>query len=155
MNQDGIGFRQLDFKNHALVALLSSVMSPAEGDNLKDRISSRGEEALSEVAQALLDNPVFSQVLQSAFGAREAAGQVTAQAMRNVGFATQADLERLERRVRSISDRIEAVEDRLDSIGTSASKSKAAGSATKSKATKSKTTKSKSTASKSTRSKTS
>ena len=143
-------FRQLDFRNHALVALLSSVMSPAEGDNLKDRISSRGEEALGEVAQALLENPVFSQILQSAFGAREAAGQVTAQAMRNVGFATQADLERLERRVRSISDRIEAVEDRLDTIATSATKpkSKSAGSSTKSK---SKSTKSKSTASKSTK----
>lgn len=135
-------------------------MTPPEGDNLKDRISSRGEEALSEVAQALLENPVFSQVLQSAFGAREAAGQVTAQAMRNVGFATQADLERLERRVRSISDRIEAVEDRLDSIGTSATKTKSSASSTKSKTTKSKTAKSKtakskSTGSKSTRSKTS
>ena len=129
-------------------------MTPAEGDNLKDRISSRGEEALSEVAQALLENPVFSQVLQSAFGAREAAGQVTAQAMRNVGFATQADLERLERRVRSISDRIEAVEDRLDSIGTVTSKSKPAAS-TKSKSTKPKTAKSKPSASKSSKSKTS
>lgn len=119
-------------------------MTPAEGDNLKDRISSRGEEALGEVAQALLENPVFSQILQSAFGAREAAGQVTAQAMRNVGFATQADLERLERRVRGISDRIEAVEDRLDALGTGSAKPKATKStATKSKSAKSKTAKSK------------
>lgn len=101
-------------------------MTPPDSDNFKDRISSKGEEALGEVAQALLENPVFSQILQSAFGAREAAGQVTAQAMRNVGFATQADLERLERRVRGISDRIEAVEDRLDALGTDASAAKSA-----------------------------
>lgn len=125
-------------------------MSDAESDNLKDRISSRGEEALGEVAQALLENPVFSQILQSAFGAREAAGQVTAQAMRNVGFATQADLERLERRVRGISDRIEAVEDRLDALGKAPAKSKSTASSSKSKSSKSsKSTKSKSTKSKS------
>lgn len=119
-------------------------MSAAESDNLKDRISSRGEEALGEVAQALLENPVFSQILQSAFGAREAAGQVTAQAMRNVGFATQADLERLERRVRGISDRIEAVEDRLDALGKAPAKSKSTAASTKTKSTKTKSTKSKS-----------
>jgi len=123
-------------------------MGTPESDNLKDRISSRGEEALGEVAQALLENPVFSQILQSAFGAREAAGQVTAQAMRNVGFATQADLERLERRVRGISDRIEAVEDRLDALGKAPAKSKGTASSTKSKSTKSKSAKSKPTKSK-------
>lgn len=121
-------------------------MSTPESDNLKDRISSRGEEALGEVAQALLENPVFSQILQSAFGAREAAGQVTAQAMRNVGFATQADLERLERRVRGISDRIEAVEDKLDALGKAPAKtkSKSTASSAKSKSAKSKSAKSKS-----------
>jgi septal ring factor EnvC (AmiA/AmiB activator) len=119
-------------------------VTPEQNDNLKDRISSRGEEALGEVAQALLENPVFSQILQSAFGAREAAGQVTAQAMRNVGFATQADLERLERRVRGISDRLEAVEDRLDALGKSSAKVKASTSATKAKSTKAKSAKPKS-----------
>jgi hypothetical protein len=120
-----------------------------QSDNLKDRISSRGEEALGEVAQALLENPVFSQILQSAFGAREAAGQVTAQAMRNVGFATQADLERLERRVRGISDRLEAVEDRLDALGKPSTEAKAGAAKTKAKSTKAKSTKAKSTKTKS------
>ena len=125
------------------------MMNAPENDNLKDRISSRGEEALGEVAQALLENPVFSQILQSAFGAREAAGQVTAQAMRNVGFATQADLERLERRVRGISDRIEAVEDRLDALGKTPAKAKSTSSSAKSKATKAKSAKPKTSKSKS------
>ena len=128
-------------------------MSAAEDDNLKgrvDRLSSKGEEALSDVAQALLENPVFSQILQSAFGAREAAGQVTAQAMRNVGFATQADLERLERRVRSLSSRIEKVEDRLDQIPTGSAATKAASKSSKSAAkAKKSTSKSKSTKTKS------
>lgn len=124
-------------------------MNPSESDDLKgrvDRLSSKGEEALSDVAQALLENPVFSQILQSAFGAREAAGQVTAQAMRNVGFATQADLERLERRVRSLSNRIEKVEDRLDQIPTgSAAKPKTSTKSSSKASSKSKSTKSKST----------
>jgi hypothetical protein len=86
------------------------------GEGLRDRISARGEEAIGEVAQILLENPLFNQALQAVFGAREIAAQATAQAMRNLNLPTSADVDRLGRRLRALSDRLDAVEDRLDEL---------------------------------------
>jgi hypothetical protein len=86
------------------------------GEGLRDRISARGEEAIGEVAQILLENPLFNQALQAVFGAREVATQATAQAMRNLNLPTSGDLDRLGRRLRALSDRLEAVEDKLDEL---------------------------------------
>lgn len=86
----------------------------AEG--LRGRLSSRSEEALGEVAQLLLDNPLLNQALQAAFGARDLATSATSQAMKNLNMGSAADIERLTRRLRSISDRLEAVEDQLDDL---------------------------------------
>ena len=83
---------------------------------VKDRISARGEEALGELAQTLLENPVFNQALQAAFGARDAAQQVAQQAFKNAGVASSADLDRIGRRLRSLSDRVEELEDRVDRL---------------------------------------
>jgi len=80
-------------------------------------IRARGEEAIGDLAQALLDNPVFSQALSGALGAGERAAQAQRSAMSAVGVPAAADLERLERRMRSLSDRLEEVEDRLDEMG--------------------------------------
>jgi chromosome segregation ATPase len=76
----------------------------------------RGEEALGDLAQALLDNPVFSQAMSTALGAGERAAQAQRSAMSAVGVPAVADLERLERRVRSLSGRLEAIEDRIDEL---------------------------------------
>ena len=80
-------------------------------------IRARGEEALGDLAEALLDNPVFSQALSSALGAGERAMQAQRSAMSAVGVPAAADLERLERRLRSLSSRLEEIEDRLDELG--------------------------------------
>ncbi len=85
-------------------------------DGIRGRLGSRGEDALSDVAQVLLDNPLLNQALQAAFGARDIASSATSQAMKGVGVGTAADVERLTRRLRSISDRLEAVEDNLDEL---------------------------------------
>jgi hypothetical protein len=90
------------------------------GEGLRGRLSARGEEALTEVAQALLDNPVFKQVLDRAFGARDAASTATAQAMKNLNLPSASEVDRLERRLRGISERLEAVEDRLDQLAAEA-----------------------------------
>jgi chromosome segregation ATPase len=76
----------------------------------------RGEEALGDLADALLDNPVFGEALSRALGAGERAVQAQRSAMSAVGVPAAADLERLERRLRSLSDRLEEVEDRLDEL---------------------------------------
>jgi hypothetical protein len=82
----------------------------------RERISARGEDALTDIAQLLADNPVLNQVLQAAFGARDIATSATGQALKNLNVASASDLDRLARRLRSISDRLEVVEDRLDGL---------------------------------------
>jgi len=90
------------------------------GEGLRGRLSARGEEALGEVAQALLDNPVFKQMLEAAFGARDAASNATAQALKNLNLPTASEVDRLARRLRALSERLEAVEDRLDELAADA-----------------------------------
>jgi hypothetical protein len=87
-----------------------------EGEGIRDRISSRGEGALVELAQYLVDNPWMNQALQVAFGARERASQAGAQAIRNLNLPSQNDVDRLARRLRAVSERLEAVEDSLDHL---------------------------------------
>ena len=91
-------------------------MDESGGEGLKDRVSSRGEDTLGDLAQALLDNPWFKQALEVAFEARERASQVGASAMRNLNVPTAGDVDRLGRRLRAVSERLEAVEDRLDEL---------------------------------------
>ena len=81
-------------------------------------LKARGEEALGEVAQALLENPLFSQALGRALGAGERAMAVQKSALGAIDVASAADVERVNRRVRSLSDRLEAVEDAFDELRT-------------------------------------
>jgi hypothetical protein len=85
-------------------------------DEASGGIRARGEEAIGEVAQALLENPLFSQALGRALGAGERAMQVQKQAMGALDVANAGDLDQLTRRIRSLSDRLERVEDSLDAI---------------------------------------
>jgi hypothetical protein len=78
---------------------------------------SRREDALGELGQFLLDNPWLNQALQVAFGARERASAAGASAMRNLNLPTAADVDRLARRLRAVSERLETVEDTLDQLG--------------------------------------
>lgn len=91
-------------------------MNETGGEGLKDRLSSRGEETLGELAQLLLDNPWFRQALDVAFEARERASQAGANAMRGLNVPTAADVDRLGRRLRAVSERLEGVEDKLDQL---------------------------------------
>jgi hypothetical protein len=94
------------------------VTTEAEGTEAsRDPVSSRSEDTLGEIADFLLDNPWFNQALQLALGARERASHAGAEVMRNVGVPTAADVDRLARRVRALSERLESVEDTLDALG--------------------------------------
>lgn len=77
-------------------------------------IRQRGEEAVGDLAQALLENPLFSQALGKALGAGERAAQAQRVALGALDVPSAADVERLSRRVRALSDRIEALEDAFD-----------------------------------------
>jgi hypothetical protein len=91
-------------------------MDEPGGEGIRDRITSRGEGALGELAQFLVDNPWLNQALQVAFGARERASQASASAIRNLNLPTGHDVDRLARRLRAVSERLEEVEDTLDRL---------------------------------------
>jgi len=91
-------------------------MDDTGGEGIRDRISSRGEGALGELAQLLVDNPWMNQALHLAFGARERASQAGASAIRNLNLPTGNDVDRLARRLRAVSERLEEVEDTLDRL---------------------------------------
>jgi hypothetical protein len=91
-------------------------MDESGGEGIRDRVSSRGEGALGELAQFLVENPWLNQALHVAFGARERASQAGANALRNLNLPTGDDVDRLARRLRAVSERLEAVEDTLDQL---------------------------------------
>ncbi|HEY5142149.1 MAG TPA: hypothetical protein VII98_01490 [Solirubrobacteraceae bacterium] len=86
------------------------------GDGLRERLSRQGEDALGRIAQDLLENPLVSGALSRAFEARERAGQAQEAAMGALNLPSAADLERLTRRVRSVAQRLEGIEDGVDRL---------------------------------------
>lgn len=87
---------------------------PEEG--LRERLSRQGEEALGKLAEELISNPVVNSALSHAFEAREKAVQAQEAAMGALNIPSAADMERLTRRLRSVSQRLEGIEDALDRI---------------------------------------
>jgi len=83
---------------------------------LRDRIQRQGEEAIGKVVGDLLENPLFTGALGRALEAREKANEAQAAAMSAFNVPSAADLSRLTRRVRSVGQRLEGVEDSLDRL---------------------------------------
>lgn len=83
---------------------------------LVDRLSRQSEDALGRIAEELATNPVVSGALSRAFGAREKAVQAQEAAMGMLNIPSAADVERITRRLRSVSQRLEAIEDTLDRL---------------------------------------
>lgn len=91
-------------------------MDESADEGLRDRLSARGTDALEDLAQTLLDNPWLKEALHVAFEARERASVAGAQAIRGLNLPTASDTDRLERRLRAVSERLESVEDALDAL---------------------------------------
>jgi len=83
-----------------------------DGESLR----ARSEQAIGEIAQALIDSPTLHNALQAAFGAREKALEAQQAAMSALNLPSAGDVERLERRLRSFSQRLEDVEEQLDDL---------------------------------------
>jgi CRP-like cAMP-binding protein len=88
----------------------------ADDRNLRERLSKQGEETLGKFAQELLENPLVTGAISRAFEAREKATQAQEVAMGALNLPSAADLERLTRRVRSVSQRLEGIEDGVDRL---------------------------------------
>ena len=88
----------------------------ASGETFRDRITRQGEDALGKLAQDLLENPLVTGAITRAFDAREKAVSAQETAMSALNLPSAADLERLTRRLRSVSQRLEGIEDGVDRL---------------------------------------
>jgi chromosome segregation ATPase len=88
----------------------------AATEGLRERLARQGEDALGKLAQDLLENPLVHGALARAFEAREKAAQAQEVAMGALNLPSAADLERLTRRVRSLAQRLEGIEDGVDRL---------------------------------------
>jgi chromosome segregation ATPase len=95
---------------------MSEQTENTEGDGLRERLQKQGEETLGQLAAQLLESPLVHKALAGAFDAREKATQAQEAAMGALNLPSAADLERLTRRVRSLSQRLEGIEDGVDKL---------------------------------------
>ena len=86
------------------------------GDGLRERLTRQGEDALGRLAQDLLENPLVNGAIARAFEAREKAAAAQEVAFGALNLPSAADIERLTRRVRSVSQRLEGIEDGVDRL---------------------------------------
>jgi hypothetical protein len=85
--------------------------------SLRERLSENTEDRLGKALSDLLENPLITGAIGRAFDAREKASQAQEVAMGALNIPSAADIERLTRRLRSVSHRLEGIEDgvhRLD-----------------------------------------
>jgi chromosome segregation ATPase len=92
------------------------VSEEGQDQGLRERLSRQGEEALGKIAEELVGNPMVSGALARALEARERAVQAQEAAMGALGIPSAADIERLTRRLRSVSQRLEGIEDAVDRL---------------------------------------
>ena len=85
-------------------------------DGFRERLTKQGEDALGRLAQDLLSNPLVSGAISRAFEARDQATKAQEVAFQTLNIPSAADLERLTRRVRSVSQRLEGIEDGVDRL---------------------------------------
>lgn len=91
-------------------------MADDSESGLRDRIARQGEDALGKIAQELLENPLVNSAIAKAFEARERAVQAQETALGALNLPSAADVERLTRRLRSVSQRMEGIEEAVDRL---------------------------------------
>ena len=95
---------------------LPPMAAPEHDESFVDRLSRQGEEALGKIAEELIGNPVVNATIARAFEAREKAVQAQEAAMGALNLPSAADIERVTRRLRSLSQRLEGIEDAMDRL---------------------------------------
>src|ERR1700761_5639994 len=88
----------------------------SEEKGIRERVTRHGEEAIGKIASDLLENPMVSGALSAAFETRERALRAQEAAMGALNLPSASDLERLTRRLRGVSQRLEGIEDALDRL---------------------------------------
>jgi chromosome segregation ATPase len=98
------------------LATLPAMAEPEHDETFVDRLSRTGEEALGRIAEELVANPVVNGAVARAFDAREKALQAQEAALGALNLPSAADIERVTRRLRSLSQRLEGIEDAIDRL---------------------------------------
>src|SRR6202521_1258619 len=86
--------------------------------SLRERLGTSTEDRLGKALSDLLENPLLSGAIGRAFDARERAAQAQEVAMGALNLPSAADIERLTRRLRSVSQRLEGIEDGVHRLDT-------------------------------------
>jgi hypothetical protein len=84
--------------------------------SLRERLGGNTEEKLGKALSELLENPLLTGAIGRAFDAREKASQAQEVAMGALNLPSAADIERLTRRLRAVSHRLEGIEDGVDRL---------------------------------------
>jgi hypothetical protein len=93
-------------------------MSDAESaKGLRERLAGGTEDRLGKAIADLFDNPLVNGALGRASDAREKAAQAQELAMGALNLPSAADIERLTRRLRAVSQRLEGLEDGVHRLG--------------------------------------
>lgn len=95
---------------------MAGVADSSREEGFRQRMTRQGEETIGKLAQELLENPVVSGALSAALETRERAMRAQEVALGALNLPSASDLERLTRRLRSVSQRLEGVEDILDRV---------------------------------------
>jgi hypothetical protein len=103
-------------RSHPRSATLRRVATPEQEEGFVEKLSRQGEEALGRVAEELISNPVVNAAVARAFEAREKAVQAQEAALGALNLPSAADIERVTRRLRSLSQRLEGIEDAIDRL---------------------------------------
>ncbi len=87
-----------------------------DAEGLRERLTKQGEDTLGKLAEDLMANPLIAGAIQRAFDAREKASSAQEAALGALMLPSAGDIERLTRRVRSVSQRLEGIEDGIDRL---------------------------------------
>ena len=83
---------------------------------LRERLGGNAEDRLGRALSDLLESPLLTGAVSRAFDAREKAAQAQEVAMGALNLPSAADIERLTRRLRAVSHRLEGIEDGVDRL---------------------------------------
>jgi hypothetical protein len=83
---------------------------------IRSRVTKQSEEAIGKLAQGMLEHPVVTGAVSAAFDARARAIRAQEATMAALNLPSASDVERLTRRLRNVSQRMEAIEESLDSL---------------------------------------
>ena len=95
---------------------LPRVSGSEHDEGFVEKLSRQGEEALGNIAEELVSNPVVNGAVARAFEARQRAVQAQEAALGALNLPSAADIERVTRRLRSLSQRLEGIEDAIDRL---------------------------------------